>query len=262
MNIWNNFEIDCFNYLNKSYNQLANFLYKGGYNSNEPDILVLKKNGESFSIETKCCPAQCGQFVLFPDEENNRFIYSTLNATPLNQYSIKIIDFMNKNFAFFCQAGTKGKKILMEHSDIVFSNWIINHYKMKNTKFFITNNFKIIPIEMFAENFNIQATYRVKKSGSSPIGIKNIILLKETNILKKYNIKNLRIDNNKLFVSSSKDLNKTIFTLNYNTYMFAKRNNEFEIRKLSNTYNANVIFSISLKDNNKNYTDSFLDALI
>ena len=46
-------------------------------------------------------------------------------------------------------------------------------------------------------------------------------------------------------MSSSNYLHNLRFSLGDNEYMFSKREDLYEIRKLSNTYNANVIFSIN-----------------
>ena len=55
-------------------------------------------------------------------------------------------------------------------------------------------------------------------------------------------------NNQRLMVFTTDDIDKMTFDFNNATYMFAKRNNEFEVRKLSSTYNANVIFDIKLKE--------------
>ena len=51
---------------------------------------------------------------------------------------------MNNNFNLFINAGTKGEEINLKSK--IFSNWIIEYYKSKNTKFFITNSFIILLI--------------------------------------------------------------------------------------------------------------------
>ena len=62
-----------------------------------------------------------------------------------------------------------------------------------------------------------------------------------------YVITDYRVDGNKLFVTSTQNLHDTRFILRGTEYMFSLRGNEYELRKLSNTYNANVIFSIKQK---------------
>lgn len=48
----------------------------------------------------------------------------------------------------------------------------------------------------------------------------------------------------KLFAYATANIHDRRFIFNGYEYMFSKRDDRFEIRKLSNTYNANVIFSI------------------
>ena len=53
----------------------------------------------------------------------------------------------------------------------------------------------------------------------------------------------------KIFLYSQENLHNERFIIGKNEYMISKRENNYEIRKLSNTFNANVIFSIELKSN-------------
>lgn len=80
MSIWEDFEIDCTDYLNKAFGEYAYFIHQGGSDSTAPDILVKTNKGTSFYIEAKHCPAQCGQFVLLPDVKSSTFIYSRLKT--------------------------------------------------------------------------------------------------------------------------------------------------------------------------------------
>ena len=71
-----------------------------------------------------------------------------------------------------------------------------------------------------------------------------------------YYISGTRVDGDKLFVNSDRNLHNQRFILVADEYMFALRDREYEIRKLSNTYNANVIFSITKKGNEPGMSDS------
>ena len=62
-------------------------------------------------------------------------------------------------------------------------------------------------------------------------------------------VDSIKYDNKKLYLKASKNLHDKRFILNGYEYMISQRNDEYEVRQLSNTYNANVIFSISLKQN-------------
>lgn len=70
MTVWEEFEIQCTNYLNKRFGDYAEFIHQGGADSTVLDILVNTNSGHSFYIDTKHSPAQCGQFVLLPKLQN------------------------------------------------------------------------------------------------------------------------------------------------------------------------------------------------
>lgn len=254
MENWKNFETECYNFLCEKFSNFAKFQKLGSSNSTVSDILVTTNNKEFF-VEVKHLPAQCGQFVLLPDIKNKLFEYSSKNIIKVNEYSQEIIKHMNNNFEEFKNAGTSGKTIIFENSENVFSKWIINYYKGKNVKFFIINNLKLLHIEKINKYFNITAKYRVKRSGSSGVSPKMLKPLSEY-ITKSFSISKSEIISNKLFTISDTDLNNFKFIFENQEYMFSlKTKNTYEIRKLSNTYNANVIFSIKLKD----YVDDVSD---
>lgn len=240
--LWKIFEEECFDYLKNTYKN-TKFRYLGKADSTISDIEVIDKN---FFIEVKSSKSQCGQFVVLENE--NVFQYSYKNKTCINKYSEDIINYMNRNFLKFNNAGTNGVDIDMDKK--VFASWIINYYKTKNTKYFITkgNNYIVIPLEKINEYFDITACYRVKKSGSSNPSIKNI---NEIADFFKYNSINfeLKINDKKLYIITEYHLDKKIKINNY-SYQFNNINkNIYNIRKLSNTNNANVIFSIKLIKN-------------
>lgn len=256
---WAKFEVEATNYLNEKYGDFANFIHQGGADSTKPDILVETKKGTSFYIEAKCSKAQCGQFVLQPDIVTSTFKYTAKN--PINQYAEEIIDFMNNDFEAFKEAGTKGKDIEMDPS--VFVNWITKIYKDKNVKFYITDNFVFVPIDKFAEFFDVTAKYRVKRSGSTDIGktkldnvIEHIKTLKIHSLISEY-----QKSDKKLFVKADKDIHNLRFIFDGFEYMFSRRDNCYEVRRLSNTFNSNVIFSISLKYRTDKYDKAFVSSL-
>lgn len=262
MAIWEEFENKCTEYLNKEFEKYADFLHQGGADSTTPDILVNTMTGKSFYIEAKHCPAQCGQFVLLPNLKTRKFDYSSLNANPINSYSKAIMEHMNSSFDEFREAGTKGKEIIMPNSEDIFSSWIIQIYKAKGVKFFITNSFNILHIDDFQNFFNITAKYRIKRSGSSNVGVAHKDIVRKYILDRNYNIENMHTIGKKLFVSSIKDLHNQRFIIGETEYMFSKRNDKYEVRKLSNTYNANVIFSITVRNNNGISKDKFVSFLV
>lgn len=260
MAIWEDFEVECTDYLKKAYGDYAKFTHKGGSDSTVPDIYVETEHG-SFYIDAKHSPAQCGQFVLLPDISTGTFQYSPQNVNRINTYAKKIMEHMNKSFDEFRDAGTAGKDIVMPGDQDIFADWIIEIYKEKGARFFITNNQTILPIERFKEYFEITAKYRIKRSGSSSVGKSRIPAVKD-HITHDYVVQDTRIDGDKLFVISREPYHNERFILHGYEYMFSLRDHEYEIRKLSNTYNANVIFSIKLKSGKRGMSpDEFISAL-
>lgn len=262
MSIWKNFEIQCTDYLNDRFGLYAQFIHQGGSNSNISDILVKTKSGRSFYIDAKHSPAQCGQFVLSPNYDKNIFVYSKQNSNKMNIYTKMIMDHMNNHFNKYKNVNTTGKMIDMENGPQIFANWIIETYKEKNVQLFITNNYTILPIEQFLEFFIVSAKYRIKRSGSSSIGKSRISSILNYIKLKNYSITNIRIDKDKIFIRSSGDLNGIRFKLEPYEYMFSNRYSEFEIRKLSNTRNANVIFSIKRNEKEGGLSDNKIINLL
>lgn len=248
MKNWEKFELHCVEYLNNKFNTHAIFEHQGASDSTKSDILVKLKSGNSFYIEAKETPAQCGQFVLIPNIETREFEYSELNKNPLNNFSRQIIEYMNKDFDGFREAGTKGKELNINNSQEIFTGWIKQMYTDKNVKLFITNNNSILKIEDFQDCFDITATYRIKRSGSGDVGKQKLQVVQNYINSNNYEINEFRMDNKKLFVRSVNELHNKRFIFQGDEYMFSKRGDEYEVRKLSNTYNANVIFSIKEKE--------------
>ncbi len=262
MAIWKTFEVECTAYLNERFGMYATFIHEGGSDSTVPDILVKAKNGSQFYIDAKHCPAQCGQFVLLPDLTTQTFTYSSLNVTPINPYAEKIIEYMNAAFEEFKEAGTAGRDIIMPNSSEIFANWIIQMYEKKGVKFFITNGYTLVPIEHFNECFSITAKYRVKRSGSSAVGKRNFPKVQEHVQQPEYRVTSAYTSDAKMFVTSDKPLHNTRFILDGTEYMFSVRDDMYEIRKLSNVFNANVIFSIKLRDEYSKMSDSEFTCLL
>lgn len=256
MAIWEDFELDCTDYLNERFGTYARFIHQGGADSTVPDILVKTKSGKTFYIDAKHAPAQCGQFVLLPDIESSTFEYSRQNANRINIYASMIMDYMNNSFDEYREAGTAGKDIDMPNSEEIFSKWVIDTYASKGTRYFITNDFVLFPIDRFRRHFDITAKYRIKRSGSSSVGKSRINMVSDYIANHGYSINKIRKDGDKLFVSSTRNLHNQRFILRAYEYMFSLRDGEYEIRKLSNTYNANVIFSITKKGNEPGMSDS------
>lgn len=242
------FEIRCCNYLNDTYrNEGVVFLREGGMDSTKSDIAVVKNARTVFYIEVKDATAQSGQFVLIPDKEKKKFVFSPRNRSEQNEMVETIIAYMNSDFEKFCAAGTSGESLNIDSS--IFSSWIVEHYRSKNVKYVISgrkNEYVILPIQKFRGYFYISAIYRIKKSGSNPPPKRDILSIqKKVESLCSSAI--FRYEDGKLFVTISNCLPRDRFKLGDNTYYFSSLgDDEYEIRKLSNTNNMNVIFSIEL----------------
>ena len=213
------------------------------------DIFVSTNSGKRFYIEAKKSPAQCGQFVLFADYDRHQFKYSVRNEVALNTFSCDIISYMNKNFNIFSSPNTS--TIPLQMNQRTFVSWIVDKYSKQNVKFFITgtdsSNFVIFHIKDFSAYFDVSASYRVKKSGSHHLPCKYYRDVSEY-ISSKYKVEEVYFKNQKMIVSSSMELNKVYFSLNGNNYMFSSSgmpDGIFEVKVLSQTNNANVIFSVN-----------------
>lgn len=139
-------------------------------------------------------------------------------------------------------------------------NWIIEHYKNKNVKYVIScdRDYVIFPIRKFERYFNIIANYRIKKSGSGEPAKKDIPTVKQM-IKSYYTTAQFYQIEKKLFVDISEKNDKDQFVIGNYTYYLSKQNSgDYEVRRLSNTYNMNVIFRIELtKSQDKKDLDEF-----
>ena len=228
MKHWEKHELACTKFLKDKYGKYAEFIHIGGFDSNVNDILVTAPHN-FFSIETKDCPAQCGQFVLIPNMNERKFVPGK-NKLKHSAYTDMIIEYMNDHFDDFCNAGTKGKSIDLPYS--ILFGWIKETYRYKNVKFFMPNE-SLIPLERIDEYFDVSAIYRVKKSGSASPGKAEKKLIQNI-------YPDVYEEDRKLY--SNHDHGE--FSMNGRNFIFSKRDDRYEIRKLSNTKNANVIFTV------------------
>ncbi len=241
------FETKCYEYLKRVFTtSKTDFHHQGGMDSTKSDIAVIKNGKISFYIEAKDSSAQSGQFVLLPNEDTESFVFSPRNKSVPNEMTDIIIEYMNSNFHRFNNAGTSGQSIDLDMN--IFADWIVKHYKDKNVKYVISydEDYVIFPIRKFKQYFNIVANYRVKKSGSGKPSQKDIIAIKQC-LSKIYNTAKFTQDNQKLYVEINELLTTNKFDFGKYTYYLSRQTtNKYEVRKLSNTYNMNVIFSIEL----------------
>lgn len=266
MKNWEKFEEACFSYLKKHFaNEEIDFIKTGGHTSTHSDILFSRQNKPQYYIEAKMNQAQCGQFVLFPDNTQQRFIFSKRNKSD-EKYAHAIIDYLNQHFEEYKNPSTKA----IACPPNLLSQWIINHYQKEyQVKYVITQaedgQYIIFPIEQFDHYFAISAVYRTKKSGSANPSVKDInelSILLQDNRYADCSIMRRR----KHVFAQIPTLTDSSITLSGETssFLFKKTaDNIYKITKLSNTYNANVIFSITLKQSqNINDLEHFKNSLL
>lgn len=244
---WQEFEELCLAYLRTAYQESdAVFSRFGGPDSTKADIKVVVPGKDSFFIEAKKQQAQSGQFVVLLAE--NSFSFSRRNADHDNPYSQQIIDYMNNHRERFEDPGTKGVDIALSQSIMV--DWIKRHYQNKSVQFMISSKdnseFVILPLDKLGDYFEVTAKYRVKRSGSSVPSRNN---LDEIQSLLDGTDTELQFTTDRKLVASSDALvdGQRLSGGRY-TYQFKQidTTSQFTVRRLSNTANANVIFSLKL----------------
>jgi hypothetical protein len=251
------FEEKCYNFLSDKYaNPNIRFDLMGGADSTVSDIAVFRKGSLQFYIEAKDCNAQAGQFVLLPDDRTQTFVFSERNQSSTNELTDLIIGAMNSDYYRYKNAGTSGVPIILSNN--VLSRWVMQYYSSKDVKYFITyaHGFIIFPIERFADYFAVSATYRVKRSGSSSPAKRDISPV--MSYLEKAFSQNINseIDNSGHLFVTVNSVASNRFTIDGREFYLSATSaqNRYEVRKLSNTANANVIFSIALQQG-QNTTD-------
>ena len=240
-------EINCYNRL-KSKNQTSTFKWSkmGGSDSTVSDIMVQNtKTGESFFVEIKDAhSSQAAQFTVYPDEKNKKFIHTGCHQTPS---SLKIVDFMSRNYEIFATPSTKG--IALEGIGDLLRSHFIEHYVNKKTKYIaLTNgvNDKLFPLKDVPFN-KITAQYRIIGNGSSHVSSKNMneakSLLKDgiSCMTKKIGGKT------RLYAKSNFDIGGKKMKGKKITYMISEKNilngGWHEVRQLSSNYSPTVILT-------------------
>ncbi|WP_343102059.1 hypothetical protein [Romboutsia sp. MSSM.1001216sp_RTP31141st1_G3_RTP31141_220114] len=246
---WELFEKESTSYLNSTFgNDRISFQLQGSHDSTVADIKTYIDGNFKFSIEVKKKSAQSGQFVLL--DNGNQFIYSPKNKSDINEFSRLILEYMNKNYSTYRDVSTNALEIALPQK--IFESWIKNHYLNKEVKYIITNNdsnYIIFPLDKYGEYFNIKANFRIKGSGSSNMPKSDQEVF--SNLIKdKYCDNEITFDGKKAYCIIDTDIpdkSKIFCNKNNRRYQLNKISpKKYEIRKLSNTRNANVIFSIEL----------------
>lgn len=249
---WQEFEIFCLNYLTRIFGNY--FSSRGGSDSTHSDIEYSSER-INFAIECKMPHSQSGQFVLIPNEEYKIFDFSKKNKTSRTlDGTEEIITYVNEHFDEFSSPGTKGVDLQMDPS--VYERWIKAMYRQKNVEYIMTSineticdeNIVILPLDKIGEYFDISCKYRVKKSGSSGVGKKKY--KDACKMLKQSGIEFAEVDGYQIYME--KKLINSIHVGAEGKYKFNLNTCEpaftYMIRVLSNTFNANIIFSLKIKD--------------
>lgn len=260
MKEWRKFESMCCDYLNATYgNDMVAFVVQGGSNSASSDIAFLLHGINVFNIEVKSPKAQSGQFVVF--NNNGKFVFSPRNKSDESEAEM-FLAYMTENYHKYAVATTTGVDINMEPSQ--YNDWIIEHYRKKNTSFVITrgiNDFVIFHIEKYGKYFDTTCTYRVKKSGSTDVPKKDVAEVK-----KKFGAYEHKWESGKkLYIKTQLDYSiNEVHTINGYDYSIREKDSEgyLYIRRLSKTANPNIIFSVQLKrEQDPNDLKVFIDSL-
>lgn len=254
MENWKKFEIESENFLkNLLQEEGYSVLRKGGNNSNDPDIEILK-NGKLISkIEVKLSPSQSGQIVVF--QEQGKFRPSNIPKVQ-NEFTSELIKELNSNPSL-SELGMKPVIEIPLKSELIF-HWITSHYKSKGVTHLITSSkameryFSIVEINEIKNHFKSKATLRIKRSGTRDIPKNNIPKVKiiVSEYLKEIGIKEseYKIENEgkKLYLKTDiGTLAKNYIQSKY--YLSKDKPGSYIIKIRANTKNLNIIFGLEFK---------------
>jgi len=243
MKKWEIFEKDATKYLEEQkLNDSFLFSNLGSNNSTAPDIKAFK---HTFNIEVKLSPAQAGQIVV--TNNNNAFAFSKNSVNQEIDETTVIIKHLNK---YYNKYSIENPIPITGINETLYS-FIKSQYIIKgNTWIISADNEKIsdaklkclVPINEIQDNFNVSATLRRKKSGSSSMPKSQLESAKKI-ILSACQTSKFTVENGKNIVSSYTGKDR----LNHNVYLSKKDDCKYEIKKLSSTNNLNVVFELVLK---------------
>lgn len=248
MENWQKFELDCFSYIEKNYSQNEIlFVPSGQHDPTQPDIIVKRNGNTLFNIEVKSQVAQCGQFVLHPDFSNRCFVFSKRNKSS-EEKAQKFIDYMNDKFEIFCDLKPTELQIQKEF----MFDWVKYYYaEVKKTRYFMSefnNEYVIFPLDKINEYMDIKCLYRIKKSGSTDLTHPNIgdfMDSLESNGISHFS--ELIQKDKSYFIKLNEERDKIKIQGKKKRYLLCKEGDLYQVRMLSNTTNANIIFTISTK---------------
>jgi len=263
MEKWKEFEYTATEFLNDYFKEFS-FENLGNSNATTPDITVQSQQGKFLTnIEAKYSPSQAGQIVVLIKDDH--FEFSEKSKNPKVASTDTLIEYLNKNYPIYSDVAQSS--INMEIEDTVLFSFIIEQYQYKNNDWIIassessslnTRNLCFIPLEEIPHYFDVSTSLRRKKSGTSTLAksmqesAKQVI----SNLFENFEIK---IEGKKTFFYG--DIGTHPKELPQNLYLSEKGENIYEIRKRSTTNNANIMFSLKLKENFSFQSEKFLDFL-
>lgn len=276
-NAWEELENRCYEYLRRLYGKNNLIEAYGKSDSTKADIKIEPSSSKEFFVEVKAGNSQCCQFVLFPNENTEKFDFSNRNKVPLSENCKRIIAYMNSLYKKYHRVGKKGIPVEVDKS--ILYGLVQDFYSAKNVKFFMTEgtDIMIFPSNSFSSYFNIEAFYRRKISGSSEPNEANnnseiVQGLIDEGIQGTLEYKFVS-GKTRCFFHSDEPLHKRRMMCDEYTYQFKDnkysktlsktKNYVFEVRRLSNTSNPNVICQLSLKktEQDKKDLETFEDLM-
>ncbi len=263
MQKWEEFEQNATEFLTQLH---PDFTFKniGSTNSNAPDIEVYNaKNRNIFNIEAKYTPSQAGQIVVL--DQDGTFEYSNKSKNTKVVSTDLLINHLNNNYDTYAEVAQSSIPIVVD-KNILYS-FIEEQYRIKKNEWIIASNVAsslkssslcLIPISKIRNNFIVSAVLRRKKSGTSEIPKSMRSQAKEiiNSICDKPYFEEV---GKKMYFYG--DIGSHSCVLPENIYLSKKDTNKYEIRKRSNTNNANIMFSLELKDSYSYMEESFISHL-
>jgi hypothetical protein len=248
---WEKFEDEVLEYLRTNFPQLA-FGESAKSDATKGDIPIFNPDLMGYA-EVKLCPAQSGQFVVI--DENKTFKFSAKNKLLKTIFTDEIIKELNTSYMTYQTTGTAAMPIKVTSKRI--TEHIVEIYKSKDIVGTIVStrldSFKtFVPLEKFKHYFTFNAVLRRKKSGSRKVPKKEFLL--SNDLAKLHLIKNEYTYQHNQQTNQydiEKKLNETECYISEHYYFSLKEENKdfftYVIRKLSQTANLSVVFSVQYK---------------
>ncbi len=260
---WKEFEHSATKFLNSYFTEFT-FENLGESDSTAPDIKVYTKEGKLLTqIEAKYSPSQAGQIVVLLN--SGQFEFSTKSKNSKVASTQILIDHLNDNFETYSNVAQSSIPIQIDES-VLFS-FIIEQYQLKGNDWIIASsnsssltidNLTLIPLNELAQHFEISASLRRKKSGTSSLS-KSMRGKAEEIISKLFDSYEIKVEGKKSYFYG--DIGTHPQELPENLYLSPKGENIYEIRKRSTTNNANIMFSLKLKEKSAFQAEEFLKFL-